>query len=168
VTADLVEPRRGAWRSRLPWILLAVSLALNLCFVGGLFWVRMEASHVQMGPAERIELVAKQLALDADQRAAFDRFAATVRQKSRHLRETNQPVIDDAWQEFAKERPDEAAIDKLFEQAANNRRSFQIETGRALREFLVSLSEDQRTKFIGLVKKREGRNTPPLLRQLVQ
>jgi hypothetical protein len=55
----------------------------------------------------------------------------------------------------------------LFEQAANNRRSFQIETGRALREFLVALSEEQRGKFIALVKDRD-RNRPPLLRQLVQ
>jgi Spy/CpxP family protein refolding chaperone len=117
-----------------------------------------------------MELVAKQLALDADQRAAFDRFVRcvrTMRMKSGQLRETNQPLIDAAWQDFAKQQPDEAAIDKLFEQAANNRRSFQIETGRALREFLVALSEEQREKLIALVKDRD-RNTPPLLRQLVQ
>jgi uncharacterized membrane protein len=167
VTADLVGPRRGVWGSRLPWILLALSLALNLCFVGGVFWVRMEASRAQLGPPERMELVARQLALDDNQRAAFERFVGTMRLKSRQLRETNQPVIDEAWQEFAKKQPNEAEIDKLFEQAANNRRSFQIETGRALREFLVALSEDQREKFIALVKHRD-RNTPPLLRQLVQ
>jgi uncharacterized membrane protein len=167
VTADFVGLPRGVWRSRLPWILLALSLALNLCFVGGVFWVRMEASRAQLGPPERMELVVKQLALDADQRAAFDRFVGTMRMKSRQLRETNHPLIDAAWQEFAKQQPDEAAIDKLFEQAANNRRSFQIETGRALREFLVALSEEQREKFIALVKDRD-RNRPPLLRQLVQ
>jgi uncharacterized membrane protein len=167
VTADLVEPQGGVRRSRLPWILLALSLALNLCFVGGLFWVRMEASRARMGPPERMELVAKQLALDDNQRAAFDRFVRTMRLKSRHLRETNMPLIDDTWQEFAKQQPDEAAIDKLSEQAANNRRSFQIETGRALREFLAALSEDQRTKFIALVKNRD-RDRPPLLRQLMQ
>lgn len=167
MTADLVAPRRGVWRSRLPWILLALSLALNLCFIAGVFWVRMEASRAQLSPPERMELVAKQLSLDDNQRAAFDRFVRTMRLKSRHLRETNMPLVDDAWQEFAKQQPDEAAIDKFFEQAANNRRSFQIETGRALREFLIVLSEDQRTKFIALVKTRD-RNTPPLLRQLVQ
>ncbi len=167
MTADLVAPRRGVWRSRLPWILLALSLALNLCFIAGVFWVRMEASRAQLSPPARMELVAKQLSLDDNQRAAFERFVGTLRLKSRHLRETNMPLVDDAWQEFAKQQPDEAAIDKLFEQAADNRRSFQIETGRALREFLAILSEDQRTKFIALVKHRD-RNTPPLLRQLVQ
>ena len=167
MTADLVAPRRGVWRSRLPWILLALSLALNLCFIAGVFWVRMEASRAQLSPPARMELVAKQLSLDGNQRPAFERFVATLRLKSRHLRETNMPLVDDAWQEFAKQQPDEAAIDKLFEQAADNRRSFQIETGRALREFLAILSEDQRTKFIALVKHRD-RNTPPLLRQLVQ
>lgn len=167
MTADLAGPRRGAWRPRLPWVLLALSLALNLCFIAGVFWVRMEASHAQMGPAERMELVVKQLALDDNQRAAFDRFVRTMRMKARQLRETNQPLIDAAWQEFAKQQPDDAATDKLFEQAANNRRSFQLETGRALREFLAALSEDQRTKFIAFVKNRD-RNAPPLLRQLVQ
>ena len=167
MTTDLVEPQRGVWRSRLPWILLALSLALNLCFVGGVFWVRMEASHAQMGPAERMEQVVRQLALDGNQRAAFERFVRTMRMKARQLRETNQPLIDSAWQEFAKQQPDDAATDKLFEQAADNRRGFQLETGRALREFLAALSEDQRAKFIAFVRNRD-RNTPPLLRQLVQ
>src|SRR5258708_39475689 len=99
VPADLVAPRRGVWRSRLPWILLALSLALNLCFIAGVFWVRMEASRAQLSPPARMELVAKQLSLDDNQRAAFERFVGTLRLKSRHLRETNEPLIDDACQE---------------------------------------------------------------------
>jgi len=153
--------------ARLPWILLALSLALNLFFIGGVFWMRSQW-HGPMGPAERIERVAKQLTLDADQRAAFERFVRAIRMKARDLRETNQPLIDEAWQDFAKAEPDEAAIDKLFEAAANNRRSFQIETGRALRAFLAVLNEDQRAAFIAMVKSRDNRKAPPLLHQLVQ
>ncbi len=151
---------------RLPWILLALSLALNLAFVGGVFWVHV--MHAPMGPGERVESVAKGLSLDATQRAAFDRFVRTVRMRARQLREANQPLIDEAWQDFAKAQPDEAAVDKLFEQVADNRRSFQIEAGRALRAFLATLREDQRASFIAMVRSRDNRNTPPLLRQLVQ
>jgi uncharacterized membrane protein len=153
---------------RLPWILLALSLALNLFFVGGVFWVRSQAGRGAMGPAERIERLAKELTLAADQRSAFESFVRTIRMKARELRETNQPLVDEAWQDFARAQPDEAVVDKLFEAAANNRRSFQLEAGRALRAFLVTLNEDQRAAFIALVRSRDNRQTPPLLRQLVQ
>lgn len=168
MTADLAAPQRGSWRPRLPWILLALSFALNLFFIGGVFWVRTEAHHGHLTPAERVEQVAQELSLDTNQRAAFDGFIRTVRGKARQLRETNQPLIEKAWQDFAKPQPDEAALDKLVEAAADNRRSFQIEAGRALRGFLAVLNEDQRIRFIALARKRDNRNTPPLLRQLVQ
>jgi uncharacterized membrane protein len=153
--------------ARLPWILLALSLALNLFFVGGVVWVRSQG-HGPMGPADRVERVVKELGLDTNQRAAFERFARTIRTKARDLRETNQPLVDEAWQDFAKAQPDEAAVDKLFESAANNRRNFQIDAGRALRAFLGTLNEEQRIAFIGMVKNRDNRRTPPLLRQLVE
>ena len=159
------RPRQPA--SRLPWILLALSLALNLFFVGGVFWVRGHG-HGAMGPAERFERIAKQLTLDAKQRAAFDAFVKTVRTKARELRETNQPLVEEAWQDFAKAQPDEAAVDKLFETAATNRRNFQLEAGRALRAFLGTLSEEQRAAFIARVRSRDNHAAPPLLRQLVQ
>jgi uncharacterized membrane protein len=166
VTAESPSRPRVA-ATRLPWILLALSLALNLAFVGGVFWVRSQ-HHGPMGPAERIERVAKELTLNPDQRAAFERFVRTIRMKARDLRETNQPLVDEAWQDFAKGQPDEAAVDKLFEAAANNRRNFQLEAGRALRAFLGTLNEDQRGAFIAMVRNRDNRRTPPLLRQLVE
>jgi uncharacterized membrane protein len=165
VTAEIPSRPRAA-PARLPWILLALSLALNLFFVGGVFWVRSQ--HGPMGPAERVERLAKQLTLDANQRTAFERFVQTIRLKARDLRETNQPLVDEAWQDFAKAQPDEAAVDKLFEAAANNRRNFQVEAGRALRAFLITLNEEQRATFITLVKSRDNRFTLPLLRHLVQ
>lgn len=166
MTAEIPSRPRAA-PARLPWILLALSLALNLFFVGGVFWVRSQG-HGPLPPAERVERLAKRLSLSPDQRAAFERFVRTMRMKARDLRETNQPLVDEAWQNFAKAQPDEAAVDKLFEEAANNRRNFQIETGRALRGFLVTLNEEQRATFVGLVNSRDNHKAPPLLRQLLQ
>ena len=162
------SPRPRVAPLRLAWVLLALSLALNLFFVGGVFWVRSQAAHGPVGPAENVEHIAKQLNFDADQHAAFDRFVRTIRMKARALRETNQPLVDEAWQDFAKARPDEAVVDKLFEAAANNRRGFQLEAGRALRAFLVTLNEDQRAAFVALVRSRDNRKTPSLMHQLVQ
>jgi hypothetical protein len=166
VTAE--APSRPLFAAmRLPWVLMALSLALNLFFVGGVFWVRSQG-HGPIGPAERVEKLAKELTLDADQRAAFERFVGTIRMKARELRETNQPLVDEAWQDFAKAQQDEAVVEKLFEAAANNRRSFQLDTGRALRAFLVTLNESQRTGFIALVRSRDTRRAQPLLRQLLE
>jgi len=168
VTTDLAAPRRANWRPRLIWLILALSLALNLFFVAGGFWVRMGAGHGMMNPAERQEAVAKDLALDADQRAAFDHFIRTMRVRTRQLRENNQLLFDDAWQELAKPNADDAAIDKIVEEASNNRHAYQLEMSHAMRAFLRELNDQQRTTFIEIAKNRENRNGPPLLRQLLQ
>jgi uncharacterized membrane protein len=151
---------------RLPWVLLALSLALNLFFVGGAFWVRSEAARAQLAPAERFELVARQLSLDADQRMAFDRFVGALRMRSRHLRESNQPLLEAVWDEIAKPKPDDALVDHALDEAASNRRAYQIDTSHALRNFLATLSDQQRATFVDLAKNRQNRDVPPLLRQL--
>jgi Spy/CpxP family protein refolding chaperone len=166
VSADVVAPQHSL-RRRLPWLLLALSLALNICFIGGVFWVRMEAARGQMAPAERFERVAQQLSLDGNQRAAFDHFIRALRMRTRQMRETNQPLIAEAWGELGKAQPDDAALTRLLTEAADNRRAFQLDTSRALRGFLAVLTDEQRARFVELARNREDRNIPPILRQLV-
>jgi uncharacterized membrane protein len=169
VTDDAVgAPPRRRWRSRLPLILLVLSLALNVFFIGGVFWLKTRAMQAQLTPPERVRLVARELSLDDNQRAAFDRFIQTARQHTRELRETNTPLVDQAWEEFAKTQPDEAVIERLFSASADNRRRYQVELGQALRGFLAALSVEQRRTFIDLLRNRQNRNLPPFLRQLVQ
>jgi uncharacterized membrane protein len=169
VTDDTVAaPLRRRRRWRLPLILLVLSLALNVFFIGGVFWLKTRAMQAQMTPPERVRLVARELSLDDNQRAAFDRFIQTARQHTRELRETNTPLVDQTWNEFAKAQPDDAVIERQFAGAADNRRRYQVELGQALRGFLASLSEEQRRTFIDLLRNRQNRNLPPFLRQLVQ
>jgi uncharacterized membrane protein len=166
VSADIAVSQRGAY-PRLLWVLLALSLALNLFFVGGVFWLRIESSRAQLAPAERFEMVARQLSLDANQRTAFDKFIGMMRMRTRHLRENNQPLIDGIWGELAKAKPDDAMIDHSLDEAAGNRHTYQLETSHALRSFLAVLSDEQREAFVDLAKNRMNRDVPPLLRQLV-
>jgi uncharacterized membrane protein len=164
----VAAPARRRWRSRLLLILLVLSLALNVFFIGGAFWLKTQAMRAEMTPPERVRLVARQLSLNEDQRAAFDRFIQTARQNMRELRETNMPLVEQAWNELAKPAPDDAVLERLSAQTADNRRRYQIELGRALRGFLATLSVEQRRTFIDLLRSREHRNLPPFLRQLVQ
>jgi uncharacterized membrane protein len=158
-------PRRGA-PPRLPWILLILSVALNLFFIGGALWVRHEAWHAHLTPAERFEMVAQQSSLTGDERAAFERFIRTLRVHMRNMRESNEPLIQEIWGELAKEKPDDAVIDRDVDTTANNRHAFQVEASRAMRTFLAALTPEHRARFVELAKNRQNRDVPPLLRQL--
>ncbi|MDB5405788.1 MAG: hypothetical protein JWL84_700 [Rhodospirillales bacterium] len=166
--AIAAAPRPRRWRSRLPLILLALSLALNFFFIGGAFWLKSQALRAQMTPPERARLVARQLSLDDNQRAAFDEFIKTARQRTRELREANKPLIEQAWGELAKANPDEALLDRLAGASADNRRRYQVDLAHALRGFLATLSDEQRRTFVDLLRQRQNRNMPPFMRQLVE
>jgi Spy/CpxP family protein refolding chaperone len=147
--------------------LFILSLALNLCFIGGAVWVRSEAWHVTMTPADRFQMVAQQLSLDADQRAAFDRFIRQMRMRARHMRETSEPLFEEIWDELAKPKPDDAQIDKDIDEANANRHSFQVDSSHALRTFLTTLTPEQRDRFVQLARNRQNKDVPPLLRMLI-
>ena len=162
---EIAAARRGVL-PRLSWILLALSLALNMFFIGGFFWVRGEAARAHLRPAERFEMIARELNLDSKQRGAFEHLIGLMRMSTRRLREANMPLIQEAWAEMAKAQPDEAVIDRNLEAAAANRRTFQVDTSHALRGFLAALSDEQRAHFVEFAKNRQNRDVPPLLRRL--
>src|SRR5690242_1815237 len=135
-------------KARLPWILLALSVALNVFFVGGAIWMKTRAGRGWMRPAERVEAAVKDLHLDGRQREALQDFLATLRVRAHQLREKNRPLIDTAWSELVKAEPDEGALGRAFDEGTANRRAFQLDTSRALHEFLRTLTDDQRAKVL--------------------
>ena len=50
-------------KPRLPWILFAISLALNLFFGAGVIYSKLEAERRNMAPEKRIAELAEQLQL---------------------------------------------------------------------------------------------------------
>ena len=70
--------REGWPRSRILTAVLAVSLVLNVLFVAGAVWGRIEEAPAR-GLDRRFERIGAQLDLDATQRAAFDRLLAELR-----------------------------------------------------------------------------------------
>lgn len=153
-----VAEAEGRPRSRarlLGRIALALSLTLNICFVGGLVWSKYAGRPPFDSPAQRFAQLARELDLTPDQHLAFNRFAQVAQQRGRALREHNQPLIETAWAELEKPTPDEATLSRLFEEASNNRRAYQKELGEALRAFLVTLTPQQRAHFVDLAKKRQ-------------
>jgi len=152
-------------RGRLVWVALALSVILNLMFIGGLFWIRT-AVHPPPGPAERFLLAAGELDLSADQKKSVQELIFQVRQLNRKLRDSNKPLIDDIWNEVIKTQPDQAQIDRLVDQASENRHLYQKEMTVALGRFILALTPEQRSHFVELVKKPHDHPAARLLRRL--
>jgi Spy/CpxP family protein refolding chaperone len=135
-------------------VVLILSLALNLCFIAGALWIRLQGPPVPMSPEERLQQIEPQLALDTQQKVAFDQYARTVRSRMQSMHEAIEPVVGNAWSELAKPDADEAKIMQLFDQAGEQRRAFRRELGTATFSFLAKLTPEQRAKFVQLARQR--------------
>jgi uncharacterized membrane protein len=136
--------RGGWWR-----IVLAVSLALNIVFVGTSLWLRYTSPEMAT-PQQRFEQIVRELQLNDDQRDSLRQFAIEVRRGMRHLNQSNQPLLKRVWEELAKPAPDQAVISQLVDEATANRHAYQQDIAPKLTKFLSTLSQDQRNRFIEL------------------
>jgi uncharacterized membrane protein len=142
------RPKAG-WRGRLVWLALALSLTLNVCFLGGLAWMRV---HAPPPPLMRMRALGQSLNLNDDQRQAFEQFLRTIRLRGRFVRETNQVLIGNIWTEIAKPTPDDASIAKLDDQVDGNRETLQREVSTALDTFIKTLTPEQRAQLAAKAK----------------
>ena len=153
MTAASVALRPGS-RRHLFWVILVLSLALNLCFIAGALWIRVQGPPLPMSPEQRLQQIEPQLALNPQQKAAFDEYARTVRSRMQSMHEAIEPLVANAWSELAKPGADEAKVMLLFDQVGDQRRAFRRELGTATFTFLTKLSPEQRAKFVELARQR--------------
>jgi Spy/CpxP family protein refolding chaperone len=153
MTAASVALRPGS-RQHLFWVILVLSLALNLCFIAGALWIRVQGPPPPMGPEQRLQQIEPQLALNPQQKAAFDEYARTVRSRVQSMHEAIEPLVANAWSELAKPDANEANVMQLFDQAGEQRRAFRRELGTSTFTFLAKLSPEQRAKFVELARQR--------------
>ncbi|HEX3522538.1 MAG TPA: Spy/CpxP family protein refolding chaperone, partial [Stellaceae bacterium] len=153
MTAVSIALRPGS-RRQLFRVILVLSLALNLCFIAGALWIRVQGPPLPLSPEQRLQQIEPQLALNPQQKAAFEEYARTVRSGMQSMREAAEPLVANAWSELAKPDADEAKVMLLFDQAGDERRSFRRELGTATFAFLTKLSPEQRAKFVELARQR--------------
>jgi Spy/CpxP family protein refolding chaperone len=145
---------RGGVRQHLLWVVLTLSLALNLCFVAGALWIRFQGSPLPTNMEERLERVGAQLGLDRQQKEAFEQYSQAVRTRMQLMRKAVEPLIGNAWSEVAKPDADGAKVVQLFDEAGQTRRSYMRELAPMTLSFLANLSPEQRTKFVELIQQR--------------
>jgi len=137
---------------RLVWVLLALSVALNLFFVGGALWIRVHPAAVLSFQEQRFQRMARELDLAPQQRAGFDRYVAAMRSRTAQMHQQLAPLYAAAWQEMAQPHADEAQVMRLFDEATAKRREFQREATSQTLAFLAVLSPAQRARFLAIVQ----------------
>jgi uncharacterized membrane protein len=152
-------PQSGAPNQpRKHWIvtvILALSLTLNLCFIGGLVYTKF-ATEAWMSPQQRVEALAGELSLTAEQRQGFEQMIQVLRLKGQSLRAANGELVAQVWEELEKPQPDQDNLSHLLGQIADNRRQFQIQVGMALATFFAKLTPEQRSHFIDLAHRQRS------------
>jgi uncharacterized membrane protein len=159
VTAITAAVRRPT-RHYLLRIVLALSLALNLCFVGGAVWTRMREPPPHPGIAQRLRQIEAKLALDPQQRQAFNRYTATIEDRLRVMRRQIGPLIGNAWAEMANPQANPADVMRIFDRVRTERRIFDQDLTTATIAFLARLSPEQRQKFVTLIHPRIAGRPP--------
>ena len=110
---------RSSGRQQLLWLLLAVSLALNLFFVTAFLWSRFRDSPPPIYAEERLEWIGAQLRLDPQQKEAFSQYAQAVRANMQTMHAAVDPLMGKAWSEVAKPNADVATVVQLFDEAGH-------------------------------------------------
>jgi uncharacterized membrane protein len=149
-SAEGSKPRRS---QRLLWGALAVSLVINIFFVGTMVWLRMNAEPRAVWPA-LVHAIGGHLKLKEETNEAFRRFAMETRQSTRLLRNGNQPLIAKMWEELAKPQIDQETVNRLVDQITENRRAYEKTMTAAFAHFRVDLPAEQRQKVDDLVRDR--------------
>lgn len=142
--------------SRQHWwkVALALSLALNLFFVIGALWIRMHLPPLPVTPQERLEQAAGALNLDPHQQQAFATYEKTMRGLFQSMHKAVGPLMASAWTEMSKPEASEARIMQLFDEAAQQRRSFGHDITTTTLSFLATLSPEQRSQFVSDMHQR--------------
>jgi len=134
-------------RPRLPWLLLAVSMAFNAFFAFG--YLQGEAHAGQRRSfRDRARAMARQLDLDDRQLQAFEQ----ILEGYERLREARAPQREAFWAELVKDRPDEKLLDDYM--AGEPARRDRLAKLALIQKMIALLSPQQREKLVQLVKKR--------------
>ena len=141
-------------RAKLPWILFAASLALNLFFLGGAIVGRVASDGRAPEAEERLAAVAEELSLSQSQLSELRELRQEMRARWRANRESGQGRRAQMLAELAKPTFDREAFLRLSDERFRQRREFFADFGESLHGYLQGLQPEQRQKFLEMAKDR--------------
>lgn len=142
-------------RAKLPWILFAISLILNLCVVAGYFYFSHDHPRWQeSGSGGNAMFAASKLKLDDEQKVKLDAMRQALRKNYQDNLSGVRPLRRDLLKELNQPQPDFTKIDKLIDDMSLLQATAFKASARAIAEFQAALRPDQRTEFRRLIRER--------------
>ena len=142
-------------RRKLPWFLVAASVALNIFFVAGFFYPQVMGHR---HPPERVDTMARvveELALTEGQAAALEAMRRDImerREERRDGRDSFQAAILEA---ISAPTFDRAALAEALEARRADFGEFVLDLAEDLHGFVASLSPEQKTRFLERAEDRD-------------
>jgi len=134
-------------KTRLPWILLAVSVVFNAFFLAGFLRARSEAEKPRTFQ-EKADRMAARLDLDPQQKAQFENIV----DEFDRLRKERTPEREAFLAELVKEDPDEKTLENYVTGEAAD--EYRLKKLSLARQFVALLRPEQRKKFTEMIRKR--------------
>jgi uncharacterized membrane protein len=134
--------------ARLPWFLLAVSLAANLFFGAGVAYTVYQERRVAASPEARVDVVAERLGLDDKQHQALMLLRERAEYRRPGLKQAEAPVRAEILKQVAQPEFDRELVLEMLAQRDEERRPYLTEYAEDLHGFLVTLNDDQRRQFL--------------------
>jgi Spy/CpxP family protein refolding chaperone len=134
-------------RSKILWILLAASLALNVFFVG-LFWPRLMGHDHWRDRPDPVAMAAQDFALNDSQVAALEDLRARIaerREERNGDRGSFRSLIIEALRQPAFDR---AALDQALDARRASGGDMVLDMAEDLHGFLAGLSSEQKADFL--------------------
>ena len=141
-------------RRNLPWILLAVSLALNLGLAAGALHFEAEAERLGASAEARFETITARLELTAVQREALLALRAMIEDRRGSMGGTRDQRRAALMAELAKPELDRAHLREVMDDSQDQRRAFFEGLMVDLHGFLATLTPEQRENFLAMAEDR--------------
>ena len=139
---------------RLLWTLLAVSLALNLSFVGAWGYSALVAPQTVDRASSDVEALAEHLLLSPEQRDGLVALRKGVQERWRSLSVSSGGVRDLVVTGLSSESFDRAAMEDMVTARMTARAEVVASSMADLHAYLQTLSGEQRQAFLELAKQR--------------
>lgn len=135
-------------RAKLPWILLAGSVLLNVFFAAGVIYSKMTVEHLREAPSARLDYLADELDLDRGEREALQELRRTVGERRAAMREETGPLRQALVEQMAEPGFDRARFEALMAARSERFVSYMSDVLEDTHGFLAGLPPEKRQAFL--------------------
>lgn len=139
-------------KTRLPWVLAAVSLCFNVFFVFG--YAQARSTPKRKTPEDRCRAICARLGLDDRQCTRYIELDALRRSRLAELRKPYAREYDEYWSEVLKGKPDRARLEEIQNKGALLRSRSRAVRTDFLIEALSLMTPKQKAHYARILRGR--------------